>query len=104
MKYILYALTILYAVLCVIAAVSQLKSAKEKDTPASMLAGSAILLGAVLMQELSGSWGWLFAIAGGIMIFVCALQNGRRSGKLHIRHHVIRGGFTALLVLGFLLL
>lgn len=104
MQYVLYAVTALYAALCAIAAVSQLKNAKERDTPASMLLGSAVLLGAILMQELSGGWGWLFVIAGGIMISLAALQNGRRSGNFHLRHHVIRGVFTLLLVLGYILL
>lgn len=104
MQYVLYILTALYAVLCVIAAVSQLKSTVKRDTPAMMLLGSVILLAAILFQILWGAWGWLFVIAGGILIFLAAFQNGRRGGNFHMRHHIIRGVFTALLVLGFLLL
>lgn len=104
MQYVLYALTALYAVLCVVAAVSQLKSTRERGTPACMLLGSAVLLSAIVLQELAGGWGWLLAAAGGVMIFTAAFQNGRRGGSFHLRHHVIRGVFTALLVLGFLLL
>lgn len=104
MQYVLYAITALYAVLCVIAAVSQLKHTEKRDTSACMLLGSAILLSAILLQALSGSWGWLLITAGGIMIFTAAFQNGKRSGSFHPRHHVIRGGFTVLLILGYLLL
>ncbi len=104
MQYALYIVTALYAILCVIAAVSQLKHTKEREAPACMLCGSALLLAAILLQVLLGSWGWLSAIAGGILIFLAAFQNGRRSGNFHIRHHIIRGIFTALLILGYLLL
>lgn len=104
MQYVLYVLTALYAVLCVIAAVSQLKSTAKRDTPAMMLLGSAILLAAIPVQILFGAWGWLLAIAGGILISLAAFQNGRRGGSFHLRHHIIRGVFTALLVLGYLFL
>ncbi len=104
MQYVLYVLTALYAVLCVIAAASQLKSAAKRDTPILMLLGSALLLCAVLFQVLWSAWGWLFAIAGGVLIFLAAFQNGRRGGSFHLLHHIIRGVITLLLVLGFLLL
>ncbi len=104
MKYALYVLAGLYAVLSVIAALTQLKTAKKKDAPVLMLSGGFLLAAAVVLQVAFGFWGWLPALIGGAMVSIAAYLNGSRSGKLHISHHIVRAVFTAALIIGFLLL
>lgn len=45
--------------------------------------------------------GCLIMALGGECICVAAFLNGRRSGKFHLKHHVIRFAVTFLLVIGY---
>lgn len=103
MQYVLYTVTVLYAALSLVAAIAQIRSAAKKDTPALMLCGSLILAFAVILQAVSGAFGWIPALIGGLLISLAAYLNGRRSGAFHISHHIIRAALTVLLVAGFLI-
>lgn len=103
MRYAVYAVALIYALLCGYAACAPLKAAeKQKGTSALMLAGSLILILAIILHAMETPYSWAIVLAGGALICVAAFLNGKRSGTLHIWHHVVRFILTALLVLGFL--
>ena len=104
MKYLLYAVTILYALLSILAAGTQFKTADRKDAPVLMILGSILLLLTVAVEIMVLFDGWPIAILGGALICTAALLNGRRSGNFHLKHHVIRLGITLLLILGYYML
>lgn len=99
MRYIICCITVLYAVLSVIAAVSQIKTATHKDTSIMMLGGGLLLVIAIILKNAD----WIAAIIGGLLICIAAFLNGKRSGNFHISHHIIRFIITLLLVIGFIL-
>jgi len=102
MNIILYCITVLYALLSAAAAVSQLKKAEHKDSLFMMSGGGLLLLLATVLHIMDYSLSWILTAAGGILICTAAFLNGRRSGQLHVLHHVIRLAVTILLAIGFL--
>ncbi len=103
MKYVLYGITGLYALLSLLAAGVQMKSAEKKDAPLTMLLGGVLLLAAVAVGWLGWSFDWLAAAVGGLLIMLAAWTNGKRSGQLHYSHHAVRLAVTALLIAGFVI-
>lgn len=108
MRIVISVLAILFGLLHIIAARTQLKS---KDAAARGLSIAMICGGVCVAVEaaahLAGSNpGWMDALsvaAGCLLICVPAYENGRRSGNLHPSHHIVRGAAAALLVVGFIL-
>ena len=103
-------LTILFALLHIIAAVAQFKSKDPaaRGSASIMLCGSAILICSVATHLHDGGVGSQIAVlstavCGFLLICVAAYLNGRRSGNVHVSHHLVRGGIAVLLVLGFVL-
>ena len=102
-------LAILFALLHIIAAVTQLRSKDlaARGSSVIMLCGGAALLCSAISHLINSSlWAWmdtLSAACGFLLICFAAYLNGRRSGKVHLSHHLVRGGIAALLVLGFIL-
>lgn len=99
MRYIICGITVLYAVLSMFAAATQLKTATRKDTSVMMFCGGLILIIATVFKNAD----WIAAIIGGMLICIAAFLNGKRSGNFHISHHIIRFIITLLLVIGFVL-
>ena len=103
-------LAILFGLLHMIAAVTQFRS---KDPAARGFAvamasgGICAIIGAIFhlyWGAVGGSANWSDATTlaiGCLLICVLAYMNGRRSGKVHLSHHAVRGGIAALLVIGF---
>lgn len=104
MKYIVVIIAVLYALLSMLAASTQLKKAEKKDTSLMMLSGGVLLLGAAVLQLTTVSYDWAAAILGGALISVAAFLNGKRGGNFHLSHHVIRFCITLLLIVGFAVL
>lgn len=99
MRYVICGITVLYAVLSMLAALTQIKKAARKDTSIMMLAGGLLLVIATVLKNAD----WIAAIIGGLLICIAAFLNGKRSGNFHISHHIIRFIITVLLVIGFIL-
>ena len=102
-------LAILFALLHVIAAVTQLKSKDPaaRNSAAIMLCGGVALICSAV-AHLIHDGGAVSQIAvlsttvcGFLLICVAAYLNGRRSGNVHASHHLIRGGIAVLLVICF---
>ena len=103
-------LAILFGLLHIIAAVTQLRSKDPaaRGSASLMLCGSvALICSAVahLVYDGAGSQITVLsaAVCGFFPICFAAYLNGRRSGKVHLSHHLVRGGIAALLVLGLFL-
>lgn len=99
MRYFICGITVLYAALSMFAAATQLKTAAHKDTSIMMLCGGLFLVIATVFTKTD----WIIVIIGGMLICIAAFLNGKRSGNLHISHHIIRFILTLLLVVGFIL-
>lgn len=99
MRYFICGITVLYAALSMFAAVIQLKTAVHKDTSIMMLCGGLLLVIATVFTKAD----WIIVIIGGMLICITAFLYGKRSGNLHISHHIIRFILTLLLVVGFIL-
>lgn len=99
MRYIICGITVLYAVLSMFAAITQIKTATHKDTSIIMLCGGLLLVIATVFKNAD----WIIVIIGGMLICIAAFLNGKRSGNFHISHHIIRFIITLLLVIGFIL-
>ena len=101
-------LAILFGLLHVIAARTQLKSADSaaKGAAIAMLCGGVCTAAMAVAHLAGGSTAWMdapFVAVGCLLICTAACANGKRSGNFHLSHHIIRGGIAALLVAGFLL-
>ncbi len=96
--------SILFAALSLVAALSQLKSRKGMASAVLMAVGSLLLIiGAAYC--FAGLWfDYIPAAVGCAGICAAAICNGLKSEQLHIRHHVIRIALSAALVTGLVLL
>ena len=105
MRIVIGVLAILFGLLHIVAARTQLKS---KDAAARGLSIAMVCGGVCVAVEaaahLAGSNpGWMDALtcaSGCLLICVPAYENGRRSGNLRPSHHIVRGGIAVLLVIG----
>ena len=105
-------LAILFALLHIIAAAAQFKS---KDPAARGLAVAMACGGicAIIAAIFHLYWGTVGSNAnlsdattlaiGCLLICASAYVNGRRSGNVHVSHHLVRGGIAVLLVIGFVI-
>ena len=103
-------LAILFALLHIIAAVTQLRSKDPAARGSAVLmlcGGAALICSAIAHLVYDGAGSQITVLAAGVCGFfpICfaAYLNGRRSGNVHLSHHVIRGGIAVLLVMGFFL-
>ena len=103
---ILCAIAVLFGLLHIIAAASQLGKKKKKRyiTSWTMIIGGLLMIQAVVLCVFGSALDWGSALLGGLLICFAAFMNGRRSGNMHKIHHVIRGLIAAAIVVGFLLL
>lgn len=102
MRVVLNIISTAFAVLSLIAAVSQIKTRELSHV--IMAAGSVLLLAAVAINLLDGGFDWIAGLSGSGMICASAIWNGKRSGSFHIQHHVVRIALSILIVAGFVIL
>lgn len=110
MRIVISVLAILFGLLHILAAITQLKSkdAAARGAAALMLCGSVLLIGTAIAHLVYGVPGdWMVALSaaacGFLPVCFAAYLNGKRAGKVNPLHHVIRGGIAVLLVVGFIL-
>ncbi len=101
MRYVLYGVTGVYALLSMLAAAVQMKTVKKKDMSVLMLLGGALWIAAIVTGWLQWQGDWIVGGSGGILMMVAAWTNGTRSGQLHYSHHAVRLAITVLLTAGF---
>ena len=111
MRIVVSVLAILFGLLHLIAAVTQFKSkdpAARGSASLMICGGAALICSAIAHLIHNGGAGSQIAVlsttvCGFLLICFAAYLNGRRSGTVHVSHHLIRGGIAALLVLGLFL-
>lgn len=99
-------LGILFGLLHVVAAQTQLKSTDSaaKGSAIAMLCGGVCTAAMAVAHLAGGSTAWMDAplvAVGCLLVCAAAYENGRRSGNLHPAHHIVRGAIAVLLVVGF---
>lgn len=105
MRIAISVLAILFGVLHIVAARTQLKA---KDSAARgfaivMLCGGVCVAVEAVAHLVGSGPNWMDALScatGCLLICFSAYANGRRSGNLHLSHHIVRGAIAALLVAG----
>lgn len=110
MRIVVSVLAILFGLLHIIAALTQFKSKDPtaRGSAAIMVCGGVILISTAivhLVYEDPGDWmvALSAAVCGFLPICFAAYLNGKRMGKIHIRHHVVRAVISVLLMAGLLL-
>ena len=102
-------LAILFGLLHIIAARTQLKSSEPaaRGFAIAMLCGGVCVAFEAAAHLIGNNPGWIDALAcatGCLLICFSAYANGRRTGNVHLSHHIVRGTIAALLVAGFSIL
>lgn len=104
---ILCGIAVLFGLLHIIAAASQLGNKKKKKryaTPWMMIIGGLLMIQAVVLCVFGSHLDWASALLGGLFICFAAMMNGRRGGNMHKLHHIIRAAIAIAIVVGFALL
>lgn len=105
MRIAISALAILFGLLHIIAARTQLKSTDSagKSSAIAMLCGGVCVVLEAVAHLVGHNLNWVDALGvavGCLLICTAAYENGRRAGKVHLSHHIVRGTVAALLVAG----
>lgn len=103
MKYVLFALTLVYALLSIYAASSQWKRPSRKLSATLMTAGGVVLILTAILCLTGWKQDWLLCIIGGLLIVEAAVLNGKSTGRVHPKHHAVRFLITLLLVIGYII-
>lgn len=104
MQAILCIVSFLFGGLSMVAAASQMKSDKKSIPALIMIAGSLLLISAVICNVLGQQFDWIAALLGCTAICVAAISNGIKSKQLHVQHHIIRIALSVMLFIGFVIL
>lgn len=105
MRIVISVLAILFGLLHIIAARTQLKSkdAAARGLSIAMICGGVCVAVEAAAHLVGSNPGWMDALtcaSGCLLICVAAYANGRRSGNFHLSHHIVRGIIAVLLVVG----
>ena len=112
MRIVVSILAVLFGLLHLIAAAVQFKSKDPvaRGLAVSMASGGICAIAAAIFHLYWGAVGGnanlsdaITLAIGCLLICAAAYMNGRRSGNVHLSHHLVRGGIAILLVLGFFL-
>ena len=103
-------LAILFALLHIIAAAVQFRSKDPaaRGVAVAMASGGICAIAAAVFHIYWGAVGGNANLSdattlaiGCLLVCVSAYMNGRRSGNVHVSHHLIRGGAAVLLIICF---
>lgn len=108
MRIVVSILAILFGLLHLIAALAQFKSKDPaaRGSATIMVCGGIAVVFAAIAHLVGNDPGWLDALpcaTGCLLICFAAYLNGKRMGKIHVRHHIVRAAISVLLVAGLLL-
>lgn len=102
-------LAVLFGLLHLVAAASQYRSSEPaaRGSAVIMACGGIAVVCAAVVHLIGGSAipyvDALSAGTGCLLVCFAAYLNGKRAGKLHPSHHIVRGAVSVLLVAGLLL-
>jgi hypothetical protein len=101
MKYVVFVIAIVYALLAIYACLPQWKRPDRRLTAILMTAGGLILILTAILCLAGWKMDWLLAIIGCLLIVEGAVLNGARMGRSHPKHYTVRFLITLVLVVGF---
>jgi len=101
MRYVVFAIAIIYGLLSIYAASSQWKRPDRRLPTILMTAGGLVLILTGILCLTGWKQDWLLAIIGGLLIVEAAVLNGQRIGRAHPKHHIVRFVITLALIVGF---
>ena len=104
MNIVLCIVSILFGGLSLIAAISQIKTEKKAMPAVLMVAGSVILISAVVCNLANQQFDFVLGLIGCAAICAAAILNGLKNGNFHLQHHIIRILLSLALTIGFILL
>lgn len=104
MNVVLCVVSFVFGALSLIAAIGQMRAEKEFLRAAIMIAGSVLLISAVICNLVKQQFDFVLALIGCATICVAAILNGLKSGNFHIQHHIVRVAISLVLIIGFILL
>lgn len=104
MNVVLCIISTIFGGLSLIAAISQMRAEKKSMSAILMIAGSVMLISAVICNLIKRQFDYVLALIGCAAICVAAIRNGIKSGNFHIQHHIIRIALSLVLTIGFVLL
>ncbi len=103
MNYVVVAIAVVYALLCLYAAVNQLRRERRPKRRRSawlMLAGAVVLIAAAVLELRGWDLAWLVMLIGGLLTCQAALINGRYSGRNKLQNHAVRFLIVIFFILG----
>lgn len=101
MKYVVFVIAILYALLSLYASLPAWKKPDRKLTAILMTAGGLLLILTGILCLTGWTLDWLLCIIGSLLIVEAAVLNGARVGRTHPKYHAVRFVITLALVIGF---
>lgn len=101
MRYVVFALALLYALLSLYAAFTQRKRPDRRLSAILMAVGSLALIAASILCLTGWTLDWALCIIGTLLIVQAAVINGKLNGRVHPKHHAVRFVITLLLIIGF---
>lgn len=101
MKYVVFALALIYALVSLYASLPVWKKADRRLTAILMTAGAVLLIATAILSLTGWSADWLLCIIGSLLLVEAAVLNGARVGRTHPKHHAVRFIITLALVIGF---
>lgn len=103
MRYVACAIAIVYALLSVYAAGTQLRNPARRKSALLMLSGGLILILAGILELTAWPQAWLVTVIGSLLICQAALINGKLNGRVKLEHHAVRFIITVFLIFGMLI-
>jgi len=101
MKYVVFALTLVYALVSLYASLPIWKKPDRRLTAILMTAGGVVLIATAIFCLTGWAMDWLLCIIGTLLLVEAAVLNGARVGRTHPKHHAVRLIITLLLIIGF---
>jgi len=101
MKYVVFAVTLVYALLSIYASLAQWKRPERRLTAILLTAGGLVLILTGILSLTGWQMDWLLSVIGCLLLVEAAVLNGARIGRTHPKHHAVRFLITLVLVIGF---
>lgn len=101
MKYVVFGLALLYALLSLYAAFNQRKRPQYRLSAVLMALGGLVLISAAILCLTGWTLDWALSIIGTLLIVEAAVLSGKLTGRTHPKHHAVRFVITLLLIVGF---
>ena len=101
MKYVVFALALIYALVSLYAALPVWKKPDRRLTAILMTAGAVILIVTAVLCLTGWAMDWLLCIIGTLLLVEAAVLNGARVGRTHPKHHAVRFVITLVLIVFF---